>query len=96
MRGEIQDAVDAGILKPATSRRVTKNIEEELKQGLVFGDKNELLVDHDYIQLAYQSLLLILDLVSYKKGLHIQTISSFLQSIVFPKLLGLLHMCFDS
>ena len=44
MTGDIEDAVEAGILKSATSLRVTKDIENDFKQGLVFGDKDEVLI----------------------------------------------------
>ena len=41
MRQEISDAVKAGILKPATSLRVNKEIEDEFKEGLMFGDRDD-------------------------------------------------------
>ena len=48
MNGDISSAVEAGILKPATSLRVTKDIEDEYKRGFVFGDKDEVLFGGDY------------------------------------------------
>ena len=43
MQGDISDAVESGILKPATSLRVSKDIENEFKEGLMFGDRDEVL-----------------------------------------------------
>ena len=43
MNGNIEEAVKSGVLKQATTLRVSKEIEDEFKQGLVFGDKDEIL-----------------------------------------------------
>ena len=43
MRMNIEDAVNSGVLKPATSLRVSKELEDEFKKGLVFGDRDEVL-----------------------------------------------------
>ena len=43
MQGEISDAVESGVLKPATSLRVSKDMENEFKEGLMFGDRDEVL-----------------------------------------------------
>ena len=41
MRLEIEEAVRNGVLKLATSLRVSKEIEDDFKQGLMFGDRDE-------------------------------------------------------
>jgi hypothetical protein len=43
MNLDIEEVVNSGILKPATSLRVTKDIEDEFKEGLMFGDKDDVL-----------------------------------------------------
>ena len=43
MTKSIDEAVSSGILKLATTLRVSKEIEDEFKQGLVFGDRDEVL-----------------------------------------------------
>ena len=43
MQGEISDAIESGVLKPATSLRVSKDMENEFKEGLMFGDRDEVL-----------------------------------------------------
>ena len=43
MRLDIDEAVETGILKPATSLRVTKDIEDEFNQGLMFGDRDDVI-----------------------------------------------------
>ena len=44
---EIQEAVNRGVLRPATSLRVSKDIEEknvdDFKKGLMFGQKDGLM-----------------------------------------------------
>ena len=43
MNLDIDVAVGRGVLKPATSLRVSKEIEDDFKKGLLFGDKDEIL-----------------------------------------------------
>ena len=42
MKLDIADAVDTGVLKPASELRVSKDIEKEFNDGLRFGDKDDL------------------------------------------------------
>ena len=44
MHHNIEDAVSIGILKPATSLRVSKEIENDFNQGLLFGDRDEIVM----------------------------------------------------
>ena len=43
MHDDVENAVSSGILKPATSLRVSKDIEDDFNQGLIFGDKDDII-----------------------------------------------------
>ena len=43
MKLDISDAVAAGILKPALELRVSQDIENDFNEGLVFGDKDDII-----------------------------------------------------
>ena len=52
MRLDLADAVKQGVLKPVSEIRVTKDIEKEFYEGIVFGDKEELLTMGNPAQLV--------------------------------------------
>ena len=76
MRLDLGDAVSQGFIKPVSDIRVTKDIEEEFNEGLVFGDREELLTRNNPAQ--------IVNVVSENRVKKIQDRAEFSNYLLLP------------